>query len=226
MRRHSPHVCRGTNPASNTRANEDGAHFVATDEGNCGENLLRRLIDPRENVTSLGKVFRDVTEHTRVRKHSRGMNASMVVIGHMMNPFDLNGSFSVHFTAEDFLDAGSSCIVSSKGFNLSVHAGSAKASALHFFVVRPADGYRVEAHAECPIERRNFAAIKERFWSLDRAEKIGTLDCLLHWDGAQGILTANWTIPRNEQAERAKRAIQHTGATNNNLTAAPAHSGK
>ena len=30
------------------------------------------------------------------------MNASMVVIGHMTNPFDLIGSFSVHFTADDY----------------------------------------------------------------------------------------------------------------------------
>ena len=73
----------------------------------------------------------------------------MVVIGHLTNPFDLNGSFSVHFNAEDFLDNGSSCIVTSKGFNLSVHTGSAKASAVHFFVVRPADGFRVEGHADC-----------------------------------------------------------------------------
>ena len=152
------------------------------------------------------------------------MHASMVVIGHMMNPFDLIGSFSVHFTGEDFLSDGASCIVSSKGFNLSVHAGSAKASAVHFFVVRPADGFRIEGHAECPAETRNFTAIKERFWSLDRAEKIGRLDCLLHWDGAQGVLTANWAIPRSEQAEQARRALGQSTATIQELTPAPAHS--
>ena len=151
------------------------------------------------------------------------MNASMVVIGHLMNPFDLNGSFSVHFNSEDFSANGSSRIVSSKGFNLSVHTGSAKASAVHFFVVRPSDGFRVEGHVECVPGRRNFARLKERFSSLDRTETLGQFDCVLHWDGSEGILSANWTVPRNEQAARTKRAMAHAGSLKHEEAATPAN---
>ena len=62
---------------------------------------------------------------------TRRMNVSMVVLGHLTNPHDLKGSFSVHFGAEDFAGHGASAKASARTFNLSVHVGSAKPSAVH-----------------------------------------------------------------------------------------------
>jgi hypothetical protein len=125
------------------------------------------------------------------------MNISMVVIGHLTNPFDLNGGFSVQFTAEDFSADNGSGRTSSRGFNLSVDAGSAKSSSIHFLVVRLADGLRIEGFAECLRGKRNFESFTGAFSAPDRAEAIGRFDFVLHWDGTQGILSANWTAPRN-----------------------------
>jgi hypothetical protein len=134
------------------------------------------------------------------------MNISMVVIGHLTNPFDLEGSFSAHFTTEDFLSNGSSNRALSRDFNLLVDAGSAKSSTIHFLVVRLSDGLRIEGFAECIAGRRNHVSLSGNFSIPERTEPIGRFDSFLHWDGAQGILAANWTVPRkvssNAQSSR------------------------
>lgn len=121
----------------------------------------------------------------------------MVVIGHLTNPHDLKGSFSVHFSAQDFAADSAGSRASSRGFNLSVDAGGARPSAIHFLVVRLSDGLRLEGFAECPIGRRNFVTLTGQFSSPDRSEPFGKFDAFLHWDGEQGILSAIWTAPRN-----------------------------
>jgi hypothetical protein len=125
------------------------------------------------------------------------MNASIVVIGHLTNPHDLKGSFSVHFTAEDFGANGISTRATSRGFNLSVDAGGARASAIHFFVVRLSDGLRIEGFGECIPGKRNYVSLAGQFSAPDRPGTFGQFDASVHWDGSQGILAANWTVPRN-----------------------------
>ena len=124
------------------------------------------------------------------------MNTSLVVIGHLTNPHDLKGTFSVHFNTDDFAANGLFSRASSRGFNLSVDAGSAKASSIHFLIVRLADGLRIEGFAECLAGKRNYVTLSGQFTAPDRAEPVGKFDSTLHWDGSQGILSANWTAPR------------------------------
>ena len=121
----------------------------------------------------------------------------MVVIGHLTNPFDLTGSFSVHFSADDFSANGAGSRTSSRGFNLSVDAGSARPSSIHFLVVRLSDGLRIEGFADCPPGKRNFQLVTGAFALPDRSEAIGQFESMLHWDGTEGVLTANFTAPRN-----------------------------
>jgi hypothetical protein len=125
------------------------------------------------------------------------MNVSMVVIGDLSNPHDLKGGFSVHFAAEDFAANGSNVRASSRGFNLSVDAGSARHAAVHFLVVRLSDGLRIEGFVECIPGKRNFMALTGKFAAPERTESFGRFDSFLHWDGAQGVLSANFTAPRN-----------------------------
>jgi hypothetical protein len=125
------------------------------------------------------------------------MNISIVVIGHMTNPHDLKGSFSVHFDMDDFSPHPPTSRASSRGFNLSVDAGGARASSIHYLVVRLSDGLRVEGYADCQPGTRNYVAFSGQFSGPDRPELIGQFESFLHWDGAQGILSAYWTVPRN-----------------------------
>ena len=124
------------------------------------------------------------------------MNTSLVVIGHLTNPHDLKGSFSVHFNTDDFSANGVCSRASCRGFNLSVDAGGARASAIHFLVIRLADGLRIEGFAECLAGKRNHVTLSGQFTAPDRAEPVGKFDSMLHWDGTQGIFSANWTAPR------------------------------
>jgi len=124
------------------------------------------------------------------------MNLSMVVIGHLTNPFDLNGTFSVHFGAEDFLANGATGKASSRGFNLSVDTGSARPFAVHYLLVRLADGLRMEGFADCPAKTRHYMTATAHFSGPGRVEPVGRFDSFLHWDGTQGILSAHWTVPR------------------------------
>jgi hypothetical protein len=130
-----------------------------------------------------------------IRRHVP-MNTSMVVIGHLTNPFDLKGSFSVHFGLDDFSANGLTSKATSRGFNLSVDVGRARDSAIHFIVVRLADGLRMEGFAECPSGKRNYVSFTGHFSAPDRVDAVGRFDSWLHWDGTQGILSANWTAPR------------------------------
>ena len=125
------------------------------------------------------------------------MNISMVVIGHLTNPFDLKGGFSVHFNIEDFSSNGAGSRTSSRGFNLSVDAGSARPSSIHFLIVRLADGLRLEGFAECIPGKRNFHPVTGAFSRPDHADAIGHFESVLHWDGTDGVLTASFTAPRN-----------------------------
>jgi hypothetical protein len=131
-----------------------------------------------------------------IRVLTSPMNTAMVVIGHLSNPHDLKGSFSAHFNAEDFSANGLTSRNSSRGFNLSVDAGSAKDSAIHFLVIRLADGLRIEGYAECIPGKRNYVTLKGQFSAPGRTDPVGQFDSVLHWDGTQGILAANWTAPR------------------------------
>ena len=124
------------------------------------------------------------------------MNTAVVVIGHLTNPFDLKGSFSVHLNVEDFAANGTSSKASTRGFNLTVDAGGAKASAVHFLLVRLADGLRIEGYAECLPGRRNHVTLSGKFAFPGGVDPRGQFDSVLHWDGDQGILTATWTVPR------------------------------
>ena len=138
----------------------------------------------------------------------------MVVIGHLTNPFDLEGSFSAHFTAEDFLSNGSSNRAFSRDFNLLVDAGSAKSSTIHFLVVRLSDGLRIEGFAECLSGRRNYVSLSGNISVPERSEPIGRFDSFLQWAGAQGSLVANRTVQRkvsfNEQSSRGSPADRRT----------------
>jgi hypothetical protein len=136
--------------------------------------------------------------HSPPERHTQymPMNTSLVVIGHLTNPRDLEGSFSVHFNTDDFSANGLTSRASSRGFNLSVDAGSARASAIHFLVVRLSDGLRIEGFAECLTGKRNYVTLTGKLSSPARAEPVGRFDATLHWDGTQGILYANWTAPR------------------------------
>ena len=136
----------------------------------------------------------------------------MVVIGHLTNPHDLKGSFSVHFDAEDFQANGSSSRASSRGFNLTVDAGSARLAAVHFLVVRLSDGLRLEGYADCPMAQRNYVALTQHFSVPGRTDPIGRFDSFLHWDGTQGILTATWTAPRNAALESSRRSSPQPSA--------------
>lgn len=125
------------------------------------------------------------------------MNISMVVIGHLTNPFDLKGGFSVQFSAEDFSANGAGSRTSSRGFNLSVDAGSARPASIHFLIVRLSDGLRLEGFAECQPGKRNFHPVTGAFSLPDRAEAIGRFESVLLWDGTEGVLTGNFTAPRS-----------------------------
>ena len=124
------------------------------------------------------------------------MNLTMVVIGHLTNPFDLEGSFGVHFAATDFAADAAVSRASSRGFNLSVDAGGAKPSAVHFLIVRLSDGLRIEGYVDCPLGQRNHVVITGQFSAPDHGEMVGRFNATLHWDGTQGILSADWTLPR------------------------------
>ena len=124
------------------------------------------------------------------------MNTSLVVVGHLTNPHDLKGSFSVQFNTDDFSAHGLCSRATSRGFNLSVDAGGARASAIHFLVVRLADGLRIEGFAECLAGKRNYVTLSGKFTAPDRDQPVGQFDSMLHWDGTQGILSAHWTAPR------------------------------
>ena len=120
----------------------------------------------------------------------------MVVIGDPQNPAELKGGFSVQVSAEDFVGNGAIAKAFSRGFNLHVDAGAARAGTIHFLIVRLEDGLRTEGFVECVPATRKCAAVSVQFASLDRPGLVGRLEGTLHWDGNQGILTAQWTLPR------------------------------
>jgi hypothetical protein len=124
------------------------------------------------------------------------MNIAIVVIGHLTNPYDLLGSFSAQFNGDDFSANAPTSRASSRGFNLSVDAGGARHSNIHFLVVRLADGLRIEGYAECLPGRRNFVVLTGKFSAPGRSELLGRFDASIHWDGTEGILAAQWTAPR------------------------------
>lgn len=124
------------------------------------------------------------------------MNLAIVVIGHLTNPHDLNGSFSAHFNAEDFTANAPSSRASSRSFNLSVDAGGARQSNIHFLVVRLSDGLRIEGYAECIPGKRNYVTLAGQFAAPGQSKLVGRFDGSMHWDGVEGILAATWTAPR------------------------------
>src|SRR5688572_22096481 len=87
------------------------------------------------------------------------MNIAMVVTGHRTNPFDLEGTFTVHFNTADFSTSGPANPVWSRDLKLSVEARAAPIPLLLFLIEREADGVRLEYRLECRRLVRNYTTV-------------------------------------------------------------------
>jgi hypothetical protein len=124
------------------------------------------------------------------------MNVSMVVIGDPQKADQIRGGFSVGVGSDDFTSNGTVARTSSRGFNLLVDAGAARAGQIHFLVVRLADGLRAEGFLDCAPNARNCAVVSVAFAGENGSTPPGKIEGLLHWDGSMGVLTATWILPR------------------------------
>jgi hypothetical protein len=140
------------------------------------------------------------------------MNIAMVAMGHRSNPFDLEGSMSVHFNAADLSSRGAGSASSARGFNLVVNLGAKKDSTFHFILEREADGLRFERTFECTPMQRNYQAFTGQFASADRYEPVGRIDAVLQWDGTQGVFSGSWVVPRHQPDVVRHSAVESTSS--------------
>ena len=134
------------------------------------------------------------------------MNTALVIIGHRTNPFDLEGSFSVHFNSSDFSSEGSNSTASAREFNLSIDTSIARTPTMRFVLVRPADGMRIEGLVECPKLQRRYISSTAKFTTPDQPEPKGRFDSLLHWDGMEGVFSATWIVPKHTSPPRERES--------------------
>lgn len=131
------------------------------------------------------------------------MITAMVVTGHRTNPFDLEGSFTVHFNIEDFSLNGSPHIATSRGFTLTVKSQITTVPTIEYVLARESDGVRFDGRIECRPSLRNHIAATGQFIAPDKPAPVGKLHHSLHWDGAKGVFSATWVVPRPATALRA-----------------------
>jgi hypothetical protein len=124
------------------------------------------------------------------------MNVSMVVLGDPKQLDQVRGTFIASVSGDDFTSSGTMARTTSRGFNLLLDAGAARIGHIHFLVVRLTDNLRAEGFVECVPNARNCASISVPFASPAGGNSHGKIEGTLHWDGSMGILTTNWTVPR------------------------------
>ena len=120
----------------------------------------------------------------------------MVVIGDPKKADQVRGGFSASLATEDFTSIGTVARTSSRGFNLLLDAGAARAGQVHFLVVRLSDGLRAEGFVDCVPGTRAIADIATPFLVPNTGKPVGKIEGVLHWDGNLGVLTATWTLPK------------------------------
>lgn len=120
----------------------------------------------------------------------------MVVIGDPKKADQVRGGFSASLASDDFTSIGTVARTASRGFNLLVDAGAARAGQIHFLVIRLSDGLRGEGFVECVPGTRSCAEIAAPFLMPGASKPIGSIEGILHWDGNMGVLTATWTLPK------------------------------
>jgi hypothetical protein len=130
------------------------------------------------------------------------MITAMVVTGHRTNPFDLEGSFTVQFSADDFSTTGSPQIAMSRGFTLTVKALATTVPTIEYALLREPDGVRFEGRIECRRSLRSHQTVAGQFIAPSKSALIGKLHSSLHWDGSKGVLSATWIVPRPAAAPR------------------------
>lgn len=124
------------------------------------------------------------------------MNVSMVVIGDPKKADQVRGGFSASLASDDFTSIGTVARTSSRGFNLLLDAGAARAGQIHFMVVRLSDGLRGEGFVECVPGTRSFAELAAPFLFPAVTKPVGKIEGLLLWDGSAGVLTATFVLPK------------------------------
>ena len=124
------------------------------------------------------------------------MITAIVVTGHRTNPFDLEGSFTVHFSTEDFSPAGSPHVATSRGFTLTVKAQRKTVLTIEYVLERESDGVRFDGRLECRPSLRNHLATSGQFSNPNQSALTGKLESSLHWDGIKGVLSATWIVKR------------------------------
>jgi hypothetical protein len=124
------------------------------------------------------------------------MNVSMVVIGDPKKLDQIRGGFSAALSSDDFTATGTVARTSSRGFNLMIDAGAARAGQIHFLVVRLSDGLRAEGFVECTPGTRTCTEISASFPSTIAGRPLGKIEGVLHWDGSMGVLSATWSLPK------------------------------
>lgn len=124
------------------------------------------------------------------------MIIALIVTGHRSNPFDLEGSFTVHFDAKDFSPNASPHIATSRGFTLTVKMQGSKVPVIEYVLLRESDGVRFDGRIECRPSVRNHIAATGQFIAPGKSAPVGKLHSALHWDGANGIFSATWIVPR------------------------------
>jgi hypothetical protein len=127
------------------------------------------------------------------------MTTALVVTGHRTNPFDLDGSFTVHFNARDLAGKIVATPVTSREITLSVEARATVPPTIHFRLFREADGMRFEDRMECPHLKRNFRAVTAHFTAPAKPGPLGQFKASLFWDGVEGLLLARWIVPRPQE---------------------------
>ena len=98
--------------------------------------------------------------------------------------------------ADDFTSSGTIARAMSRGFNLLVDAGAARAGQIHYLVIRLADGLRAEGFVDCFVNTRNCGVISASFILPGATNVSGKIEGILHWDGSMGVLNASWVLPK------------------------------
>jgi hypothetical protein len=150
------------------------------------------------------------------------MITAIVVTGHRTNPFDLEGSFTVHFSTEDFSPDGAPHVATSRGFTLTVKAQRKTVPTIEYVLERESDGVRFDGRIECRPSLRQHHATTGQFSNPTQPAPTGKLESSLHWDGVKGVLSATWIVKRPASAAvraaepaRQPRIVALSGGTAN-----------
>jgi hypothetical protein len=121
---------------------------------------------------------------------------AIVVTGHRSNPYELEGSFTIQFNAQDFNAGAPAPAASARGLNLVVEPRAAGSPSLYFRLRRESDGMELEQQVACPRATRNHATLSGAFKSPAESTAFGRFSAWLLWDGSAGVLSASWIVPR------------------------------